>query len=405
MAVSADPARDDRLRDIQSLMDSSLSQLGEHDLLHELVARVRQVFGVDTAAVLLLDTSSSQLVATAAAGIEEEVRQGVRIPVGTGFAGRIAAERRPVILDRVDETTVFNPLLIDKKIRALLGVPLIAGGRLVGVLHVGSLSGRVFTKQDAELLQLAGDRAAAAVQSLAAWEDQLAAAALQRSLLPAALPAFPGLEMAARYITGTGNVGGDWYDVFELPSGELGLVIGDVAGSGLAAAVVMGRMRSALRAYALQTSDPAEVLSRLDRKMQYFEPDAMATVLYAVVSRDASSVRISSAGHLAPVYARPGRPAELVSVSPDLLIGVDANARRRVQDMVLDPDAVLCCYTDGLIERPGEPIDVGFERVRRAVTATSAETVTAAVMRDLVGQDTPRDDIALLVLRRTGGAT
>src|SRR5581483_9216546 len=86
----------------------------------------------------------------------------------------------------------------------------------------------------------------------------------------------------ARYVTGSGNVGGDWYDVFVLPGGELGLVIGDVAGSGLPAAVIMGRIRSALRAYVLQTDDPGTALRLLDRKIQYFEPDAMATVLYAV---------------------------------------------------------------------------------------------------------------------------
>ena len=401
MAVSADLASDSRLRDIQSLMDSSLSRLGEQELLDELVARVRQVFGADTAAVLLLDTSASQLVATAAAGLEEEVRQGVRIPVGTGFAGRIAADRRAVVLNRVDETTVFNPILLDKGIQALLGVPLIAGGRLVGVLHVGSLTPRVFTRQEAELLQVAGDRAAAAVQSLASWEDQRAAAALQRGLLPAALPVFPGVEMAARYITGTGNFGGDWYDVFQLPSGELGLVIGDVAGSGLAAAVIMGRMRSALRAYSLQTDDPAEVLCRLDRKMHHFEPDAMATVLYGILSQDASAMRMSSAGHLPPVYAKPGEPAGFAPMTQDLLIGVDSQARRHVQTVRLDPGSVFCCYTDGLIERPGKPLDAGFERVRRSVSASPAEAVTAAVMRDLVGTDTPRDDIALLVLRRT----
>ncbi|HKR70142.1 MAG TPA: GAF domain-containing SpoIIE family protein phosphatase [Streptosporangiaceae bacterium] len=401
MAVSADLASDSRLRDLQSLMDSSLSRLGEQELLDELVARVRQVFGADTAAVLLLDTSASQLVATAAAGLEEEVRQGVRIPVGTGFAGRIAADRRAVVLNRVDETTVFNPILLDKGIRALLGVPLIAGGRLVGVLHVGSLTPRVFTRQEAELLQVAGDRAAAAVQSLASWEDQRAAAALQRGLLPAALPAFPGLEMAGRYITGTGNFGGDWYDVFQLPSGELGLVIGDVAGSGLAAAVVMERMRSALRAYSLQTDDPAEVLCRLDRKMHHFEPDAMATVLYGILSQDASSMRVSSAGHLPPVYAKPGEPAGFAPMTQDLLIGVDTQTHRHVQTVRIDPGSVFCCYTDGLIERPGEPLDAGFERLRRSVSASPAEAVTATVMRDLVGTDTPRDDIALLVLRRT----
>ena len=103
-------------------------------------------------------------------------------------------------------------------------------------------------------------------------------------------------------------VGGDWYDVFTLPSGELGIVMGDVAGSGLPAAVIMGRMRSALRAYALETPDPAEVLDRLDRKMQHFEPGALATVLYAVIDPALDRMHVCLAGHFAPVVARPRRP-------------------------------------------------------------------------------------------------
>jgi len=125
------------------------------------------------------------------------------------------------------------------------------------------------------------------VQSLRSGENQAAAIALQRSLVPSALPAVRGAEIAARYVPGSGRVGGDWYDVLGLPSGALGLVVGDVAGSGLSAAVIMGRMRSALRAYALKFPGPAEVLGKLDRKMQYFEQgDVMATVSYAVLDPD-----------------------------------------------------------------------------------------------------------------------
>ena len=230
----------------------------------------------------------------------------MRIPLGTGFAGRVAASREPVILTRVDHTTVRNPLLVDRGIRSLLGVPLLVGGKVIGVLHVGSLSGRPFEQQDVELLQLAADRAALAVQSLMSQDDALAAVALQRSLLPTALPAVPGLGLAARYVAGSGAVGGDWYDVFVLPDGKLGVVVGDVAGSGLEAAVIMGRMRSALRAYVLETPDPATALRMMDRKIQYFEPNAMATVLYGLYTPGTGDFTVSSAGHLPPVLAAPG---------------------------------------------------------------------------------------------------
>ena len=390
---------EERLRAIQSITDAALSRLDDRDLLAELLERTRDALQADTAAVLLLDYSSGQLIATAAAGLEEEVNQGVRIPVGRGFAGRIAAEHKPVILDHVDHTTVLNPILWAKGIQSMMGVPMVAGGKVIGVLHVGSLTPRQFTGHDTELLQLAADRAAAAVQSMTAQADRLAAVALQRSLVPTALPAVPGAELAARYTPGSGGVGGDWYDVFTLPSGELCVVIGDVAGSGLPAAVIMGRMRSALRAYALETRDPAEVLDRLDRKMQHFEPDAMATVLYAVIDPGLEQMNVCLAGHFPPVIAYPGQPAELAGVATGVIIGF-AEVRRPVTTVPIPPGALLCFYTDGLIERPGEVIDDGLNRLCQAVTAQSPEAACAAVMHALVGSGPARDDIALLMVRR-----
>jgi serine phosphatase RsbU (regulator of sigma subunit) len=391
---------EDRLRDIQALTDAALSRLDDHDLLAELLERTRAILRADTAAVLLLDFSSGELIATAAAGLEEEVRQGVRIPVGRGFAGRIAAEHQPVILDHVDHNTVLNPVLWAKGIRTLMGVPLIAGGKVIGVLHIGSLTAREFTSEDLELLQLAAERAATAVQSLMAQEDRIAAAALQRSLLPSALPAVAGAQMAVRYVPGEGTVGGDWYDVFTLPSGQLCAVIGDVTGSGLPAAVIMGRVRSALRAYALDTADPAEVLCRLDRKMQHFEPGALATVAYAVFDPGLGRVHICSAGHYPPVIAAAGQPAELADVPPGLLIGAAPGAQRRVATIDISPGTLMCFYTDGLIERRGRPIDHGLALLCQAVTPQPPDAACAAVMAALVGNEPVRDDIALLMFWR-----
>jgi phosphoserine phosphatase RsbU/P len=394
------PDAEDKLQDIRSVTDAALSDLGADDLLTTLLGRVREILDADTAALLLLDPSGRQLIATAASGLEEEVSQGVRIPVGGGFAGRIAAERRPVILDHVDHGTVLNPLLLERGIRSLAGVPLLVDGAVLGVLHVGTVRNRVFTADEASLLQLAADRAALAVQSLRSREDHAAAIALQRSLMPSALPAVRAAEVAARYVPGSGHVGGDWYDVFVLPSGELGLVVGDVAGSGLSAAVIMGRIRSALRAYALEFPGPAHVLGKLDRKMQYFEEgDVMATVSYAVLDPDSGQLVISSAGHLPPVIAAPGQRGELAQIAVDPPIGVADAPRRQVTTLALAPGAVLCLFTDGLVERRDEPVDDGIARLCEAVTPGPPEDVCVSVMQALVGRQYPGDDIALLVLR------
>ncbi|MDX6440538.1 MAG: hypothetical protein QOE43_267 [Gaiellaceae bacterium] len=168
-----DGTRDaDRLRRLQALTDAALAHLELDALLPTLLLRTREILEVDTCAVLLLDEETDELVARAAVGIEEEVERGVRIPVGQGFAGRVAADRQAVILDDVDHADVLNPILREKGIKSMLGVPLQAGGRLLGVLHVGVLAHRVFTASDVELLQFAGDRAAIAIEHARAFEAE-----------------------------------------------------------------------------------------------------------------------------------------------------------------------------------------------------------------------------------------
>lgn len=399
-ALADSPGLADKLRDIQLITDAALSRLTPQDLLEVLVDRVRLALQADTAAVLLLDAPSGFLIATAASGLEEEVNQGVRIPVGKGFAGRIAAEGKPIVLDEVDHSKVVNPLLLDKKIRTLMGAPLRSEGSVLGVLHVGTLKPRVFSPQDVDLLQLAADRAALAVEALNAQIDRASAIALQRSLLPSALPAVAGLRMASRFVPGSGNVGGDWYDVFVLPSGQVYAVVGDVAGSGLKAAVIMGRMRSALRAYALDTSDPADMLNRLERKMQHFEPDAMATVMCAVFSADLEQVTIANAGHLPPITLLPGQPATVAPVGSGSMIGIPSPQERQVTTLEMPAGALLCLYTDGLVERRGWPIDDGIEHLCKAIKDSEPEACCAAAMAALADVRPPSDDIALLIIRR-----
>jgi phosphoserine phosphatase RsbU/P len=271
MASVADTS-EHRLEGLLSVTDSAVTTLKIEEFLTELLKRVRDVVEADTATVLLLDEESNELVATAACGLEEEVRVGVRVPVGRGFAGRVAAERQVVTLAKVDATTVTNPILWEKGIQVMLGVPLLADDKVIGVLHVGRLDNRPFTNSDTELLAIVAERLAGATQNRLLVAERAAATLQQRSLLPTRLPKCAGIEFAARYLTPEDRtVGGDWYDLFTLPSGELCVVTGDVAGHGLNAAVIMGRVRSALRAYALMADSPEGILELTDRKVLHFE--------------------------------------------------------------------------------------------------------------------------------------
>lgn len=389
-----------RLRRFEAVTDAALAHLDSADLLDELLDRVRDLLGVDTAAILLMDEHSQQLVATAAKGLEDEVRRGFRLTIGRGFAGRVAAAREPIVLHRVRPSDVVNPVLIEAGIRSLLGVPILAGGELVGVLHVGSRTPREFTDEDVRLLQMVADRAGAAGQIRTRRLEQAAAIALQRSLLPTQLPEIAGIDLAARLVPGHDfGVGGDWYDVFPLPSGWLGAVIGDVSGHGLEAAVVMGRIRSALRAYALISDDPAEVLRLLDRKVRHFEAAEMATVLYMMISPDRNAAHVSLAGHLPPVLAQPNEAAILPDIPVDPPLGADPRAKPRRQTVVpFPPGAVLVGYTDGLIERRDEVIDIGLGKLVAAVRADPAAKVCATVQAAME-LERPNDDVAMLVVR------
>ena len=372
-------------------------------LLQLALERLRSVLGVDTATVLRFDARSERLIAVASSGIEEEVHQGVRIPLGSGFAGRVAAALTPIIVDHVDPETVVNPLLWERGLTSLLGVPMVSDGKLIGVLHVGSQTGRRFAESDIRTLERLSERLASSVHFSGLGEDHAAALALQRSLLPAALPAVTGVEVATRYVPGADNgLGGDWYDVFTLPENRAALVMGDVCGRGLTASVVMGRIRSALRAYALEWPlNPAAVLEKVDAKIQHFEPGVMATVIYCVLDLATMEVSISNAGHPPAILATQQGSARFIDVAPDVPIGLFPTIARTVTTVNLSPGDVFALYTDGLIERRGEDIDQGLNRLLESVVTSDPETVCARVMQRLIGPRAPVDDVALLIARRT----
>ncbi|RSM40716.1 diguanylate phosphodiesterase [Amycolatopsis balhimycina DSM 5908] len=392
----------DRLQQLETIIGAPADHLGLAELLTETLRRLREVMAVDTATVLRYQANGRQLVAFAAAGIEEEVHQGVRVPVGSGFAGKVALERAPVIIDHVDESTVVNSLLWERGLHSMLGVPMLAGTELVGVLHVGSVAPRLFGEPDVATLQLLADRLAMAIQVEALEENRTATVALQRSLLPSSLPEVPGLAFGARYVPGAETgLGGDWYDLFSLPGDRLGVVMGDVSGHGLEAAVIMGRLRSALRAYALDCESPAEVLAKLDRKANHFEHGAMATVAYGIIGPSREALTLSLAGHLPPVLALPGEAGRLVDVPPDPPIGLTiGRPERRTNVIALPPGAVLAFYTDGLVERRDRPVDTGMHQLEAAVHAGEPERVCARIMAAMIGNRPAQDDVALLAIQR-----
>jgi integral membrane sensor domain MASE1/anti-sigma regulatory factor (Ser/Thr protein kinase) len=225
---------------------------------------------------------------------------------------------------------------------------------------------------------------------------------LQRSLLPDRLPELPGVALAARYVPAGADmaVGGDWYDVVELPSGHVGLAIGDVAGHGLKAASTMGQLRMALRAYALEEPSPAKVVSRLDRLVSRLLVSEIVTLVYLVLDLDSGMVHFANAGHPPPLvvgsegqtsYLEDGLGSPLGCDEPGL--PVEGNFR-------LTPDSTLLLFTDGLVERRGISIHEGLERLRTLATdcGQDIEALCEKLLRSMVEDDTA-DDVALLAIR------
>lgn len=394
-------ADSDRLQSLLAISDTRLNRVGASDLVNELLERIRDILDADSAVMLLVDEGGEHLIAEATLGLAEDLRQRARVPIGAGFAGTIAAQRRPQTTVRTGPDFVADPMPWEEDLRTMAGAPMLSDEQLVGVLTVGRLTDRAFSEEDMQLVLVAAERLAGAATARQLEFEMAAAQHLERSLLPSRFPTVTGAEFAGRYASADRLIGGDWYDVFTVPGDALWLVVGDVSGHGLGSAVVMGRIRSTLRAYALLAGDPAEVLEMTDRKVHHFGMGRMTTVLCAVAEPPYERFVLSSAGHPSPVLAPPDTDARLVEVHADLPLGSVPDSTRTTTVVDVPLGGVLVLYTDGLVERIGEPIDEGMERLQGCMAADHPEIVCRSVMRQMIGSASPRDDVALLTMRHT----
>jgi PAS domain S-box-containing protein len=393
----------DRQRSIRAITDAALAPLGLDDLLQELLARITDVVGVDGAAIVLEEESEGHVVVHAAGEAAAYVREHGRHQ--GGLAARIMRERRPVVVTDADADDELSDHPLGASVSSLVGVPLLAGDRPLGALEVGTLFPRTFSEEDVDLLQLAADRAALAIERVRLLErQQRIAEELQRSLLPQSLPAIPGLAMAARYLPGGAGtrVGGDWYDTVPLPGGRVALVIGDVAGRGVDAAAMMGQLRSAVRAYILEGSTPGLALERLNRFMLSLAWDSMATACVLLLEPATGRLAFANAGHPPPHVLGPEGVARSLTEPLGVPLGALDVVTYAEGAATLEPGASLVLYTDGVVEQRDELIDRGIERLETALVdggPVSPEQLCERVLRGTIGQDGSTDDVTLLVVQ------
>ena len=397
-----------RLQRMELISQVAFTHLSvDDDVMEQLLARVRQVLGTDTAAVYRLDDEEQTLVAHAAQGLEEDVERGVRVPIGRGFAGLVAQRRAAVRSSEVPDLELVSPLMREKGIVSLLGVPLVVEDRLLGVLHVGSREEREYTSDDVALLELAADRLAVAIDHSRLYEREHAVAeTLQRSLLPEKLPDVPGTTMASRYVPGAADVevGGDWYDVIPLPGGRVGLAMGDVVSRGVRAASVMGQLRNALRAYALDRRGPVDVLERLHALLRSLERREMATLVYMVIDPSSLSYTLASAGHPPPLVITPDGRVSLIEEGRGPPLGAVIDPGYRDTSGVVCPGGRILLYTDGLVERRDMWIDQGIAKLVEEASGTEEfdpEALVDRLLTSLVPRGGGEDDVALLAVGLT----
>jgi serine phosphatase RsbU (regulator of sigma subunit) len=234
-------------------------------------------------------------------------------------------------------------------------------------------------------------------------EQRGIAQTLQHALLPDSLPQIPGIESSARYEAGEEGVeiGGDWYDVIDLGGSRLLLVVGDVSGRGLRAATTMAELRYAIRAYAAQDDGPAEILTKISRLVSVAETGQLATVLCATVDTAERRLSLTSAGHLPPLLLANG-DSRYLHAEIGLPIGVEEGTVYRSTTVTVPAEATVVAFTDGLVERRGESIDQGLDRLRTAATGQDVglPELLGGLVRDMAN-DGADDDIAIVGVRWT----
>jgi PAS domain S-box-containing protein len=359
---------------------------------------------------------------------EERLRELGRLRnyhVGGGSdTGHVLAGERPVLVaelpergaDRYPDDPAAAAVYDTLRLRSVLVVPVRARGRVLGALTLMTQHpyGRRYAVRDLHLATDIAGRAGLAIDNARLYETEHAAAVtLQRSLLPE-VSDVAGVQVAARYRVGVdGNqVGGDWYDVLDLPDGAVGLAIGDVVGHDLRAAASMGQLRGVLRSYAWDGAGPGAVLARCDQLVQGQAMAAMATAVYARLEPSGPDggrmLRYANAGHPAPVLLRPDGTLAWLDDQRSPMIGAIRGLGGRIgpgrPEAVIrcPPGSLLLLYTDGLTDVAGEDADdrsALLERTLRELPSGAAADDVVERVLSVCTPSRPRDDIALLAVR------
>ena len=321
--------------------------------------------------------------------VRDAILRGVPIYVGTKELESRYPEigRLPAEVERC--SFAFVPLMTGRKPFAL--TVLVWDGQVV------------LDEEDRGFVETFASQCAQAFDRAQRYEtERTIAETLQRSVLPETLPAMEGATVAARYLPGTAamDVGGDWFDTIPLADGRLGFVVGDVVGKGVHAASTMAQLRNGMRALTLDASDPARIVTKLNRLLGSYTDAPFATMGFVTVDPHTHRVAVVSAGHLPPLVLSPDGTATFLNIGRALPLGVDPDLVYVAEDATVDPGSTIVLYTDGLVERRDRSLDEGLRLLAEAVEGSLAtpEELVDLILGALIGDAERGDDVALLAI-------
>ena len=400
----------DRLHRLQATTAALARALTPQEVAATAASQGAEALGASSAWVALLDEGKRTLELAHAAGHQPATRErfasfSIDAELPLAHAARTVT---PLWLESPE--AIFGPYPRFAEVRpqaqAAAMLPLSDDGEALGAIGLVFDHAHLFRPHDRDYLlaltRLCGQALGRARRYQA--EHDLAAT-LQQALLPAALPRVDGLSLAVRYLPAADGTaaGGDFYEAVELGGGRLGIAVGDVVGHGPEAAAAMGQLRSALRAYALEGRPPARVLQLLSRYVDGVSGARGATLVYAIVDPGARELRYASAGHPPPLVVTAAGDTRFLEDARG--VPLDRSLGFVYEDAVttLPEFSTLVLYSDGAIERRGEPLDVGLERLAGAASAGARQEpadLCDALLEALIDASRPlRDDVALLVAR------
>ncbi|MFE1177171.1 SpoIIE family protein phosphatase [Streptomyces sp. NPDC058773] len=399
-----------RDRWMQELTAALAAAVTVKDIMTAAQAGLR-TFGAGALAVIAPEGDGLSVVASCADGQGEDSLRVLDATVRT-LVEESLDRRAPVLIGSADALISGYPHLapLEQPARqAWAALPLTDSRGRVSSCLVSFPEPQEFLPEERALLVAAMGLLAQSLERAGMYESEHALATeLQRGMLPRGPLTVPGVTIAARYQAATSGmwIGGDWYDAISLPDGGVALVIGDVQGHSVHAASLMGRLRTAVHAYANEGHPPAAVLERTNRLLAELNTDSdralFATCCYLALTPSDGTLRVCRAGHPAPALITPRKPPRLLEVPGGLPLGIDRKERYPTTRLRITPGSVLALTTDGLLEAVNKDIDQGFERFLRGLRGAPTADLETLVDDLLAGTQKAHglgDDVALLLAR------